>query len=289
MSKELRSGISCTGKEATMAMLEIQDDLVELKFLNDIKSSNDNPFWFLDILDTADKKMLNKLSKISVVASNERVQLHAFPIDSLLTQVEKNEHVEWELSNYITNFRRNDYITDLKTMRTNARDQYLDVMAISMEKSFVFGLQTALAKRKLNVGVIGVEYFAAEEALLHSHPEVKNRQCAIAGISKDRIDIGILMNNRLVHYSYNPYQSIPDAILFIRKVFDEFDAASLFVHGEGVTFDWQKNLRKEFGASYMLLNPFRRIRISPMVSQFSRYLGSEYRFASSVGSALWNE
>ena len=207
-------------------------------------------------------------------------------MDSSLTQVEINEHVDWELSNYIAEFRRNDFITDLHVLRTNAREQIADVLAVSLGKSFVFNVQSHLEQRKVSLGLIDIQYYAAESALIQSHPEIKSRQSLLVGLTPNRIDLGVLTNSKLIHYQYRPYRTADEGIDFLREITADYHDISLYVYGDGFSFEWQKLLRKQFGQKYMQLNPFRRMRISPAVSNFSRYLGSESRFACCVGSAL---
>jgi hypothetical protein len=289
MSKELRSGISCNGDIASIAVLEINGEAIELKHLEELRKTRPDRLWFFDILDTVDKKTLSKLAALSVAVETENAILHKFPMDSSLTQVEMNEQVGWELSNYIADFHAKDYISDLKIMQTNAREQVADVLAIVMEKSFVFGMHEYLKNRKVNTGAIDIEYFAAEEALLQSHPETKDRQCAIVRISRDRVDAGVLSNSRLLDYRHKSADPPDSVIVFLQQLVDEFEVATLYVHGLGVSFEWQKILRREFKQKFMLLNPFRRMRISPSVPHFGSYNGNEFRFACAVGGALWRE
>ena len=267
-------------------MLELSGDSIELKHLQEITKSGESEFWFLDALDTIDKKVLGKIPKISIVVENSLAQFHAFPMDSSLTQVEMNEHVEWELKNYLADFRRNDYITDVRQMRMNAREQVLDVLAVSLKKSFIFDLQTRMGERKLILGSVDVPCYAAEDSLLQSHPEVKARQCMLVGLSPDRVDLGILSNAKMMIYRYQPYHAVEDGVAFLLQVAKEYEGISLYVYGDGYSFAWQKALRKEFGQRVMPLNPFRRMRISSLIAHFSKYLGSECRFACCIGSAL---
>jgi hypothetical protein len=289
MAKEILSGISFSGMTAIIAVLEKHKDAHQLVHLDEIEMSGEKALWFLDALDTVEKKLLGKIDSVSVALENARVQLHAFPTDSSLTRVEQNEHVRWELAQYVENFRPSEYVTDLHILRSNAREQVTDVLAVSVPQSLVFNIETNLSARKLNLKTVMVGHFAAEEALRLSHPELKNETCVFIEISNGRVDLEILKNEKRAGYGYTQFETPAETVGWMNELILAYPQAPIYLHGTEKLHEWIKLLRGSTGREVTTLNPFRKIRISPSVAQFSRQIGKEHRFAACIGAAVGAE
>ncbi|HLX12153.1 MAG TPA: hypothetical protein VKS81_05015 [Bacteroidota bacterium] len=284
MAKELVAGLSVAGGVAALAIVERDEKSSRLVHLAEISKSGDSLLWFVDIFDSVEKKLLGKTESVNVAVDSSLAFLHSFPIDTSLTQVEQNEQVQWELSNYLSPYRPSDHITDLRLFRLNAREQTAETLAISIGRTMLFRLQSALAERKLELQKVAVTQLAAESALLAIHPELKAKSCAIIGIGEELIEFEILVNARMSAFRQFPVSLGSEAVEAVTSLLREHAIPEVYLHGTGTVLDWRKALRSEGGPHIHLLNPFRKMSVAPTVTEYSRYIGKEYRFAACIGA-----
>ena len=286
MTKELIAGVSFSGNAAQTVILEVQPDGIELHHLEEFQNKSNNDIWFLDGILGARNDVGTKVSKIAVALDNAGVFLHSFPLDSSLTQPEQNEHVQWELSNYIDGFKPKDYINDIHVLRTHAREQISEILAVCVRRSLAFNIQNTLVSKKLDLQLVDTNHFCSQYALLVTHTEVKTKIVALADVTNNRVDVGILMNGRLTNYRYALSATVNDAVTFIENQLKTNSLSDVYLCGSGVSFELAKALRSRQGINVATLNPFRKIRIAPSFRGFDKFIGQEHRFASCVGAVL---
>jgi Tfp pilus assembly PilM family ATPase len=287
MSKEQIAGISYSDNIAQTVILETSDDGVEVRHLEEINDVVQSDGWFLvPLFELRKKKNLGKRSKISVALDNASVILLSFPMDSSLNQVQQNGHVHWELSNFVDDFKPNAYVSDVHVLRTWARDRVVEVLAVSVKRSLVYNIQQMLSERKLDLDIIDTNHFGAQHALLMNYPDVRTKSVALVGVTRNRIDAGVISNGRLRDYRYTINSSSEYVSIWLQELSKEFPITDMFFHGPEVTHELIKTLRASIHQSITLLNPFRTLRISPSFSEFDKYIGQEHRFAACVGIAV---
>lgn len=286
MPKEYIAGISFDESSSQIVVLEQHEEGLELHYLEDSRKASEKDIWFLDSIPTMKEKFVGKISKASISINNSNVFLYSFPIDSSLIQSEQNEQMQWELSNFIDDFKPKDYITEVHVLRTKAREQISDILTVSVKRTLLFNIQTCLTDNKIDLQTIDTNHFGAQGALLFTHPDVKTRTVGLIGVNQGRLDFGIIQNGRLLDYRYSVNASMDDGINFIVEIVKDTSISEIFLYGAAATFEYKKSLRSSIGIIITTLNPFRRIRISPSLKGFDKYIGSEHSFASSVGIAL---
>src|ERR1041385_3166831 len=200
MPKELIAGVSFSDTMAQTVVLGLDENSIELYHLEESPNANRNDTWFLDSVLNAQEGMGGKISRVAVAIDNAAVFLLSFPLDGSLTRPEQNEHIQWELSNFVEDFKPKDYINDIHVLRTRAREQVSEILTVSVRRSLVFNIQNTLANKKIDLQLVDTNHFGAQHALFAVHPEAKTKVAALAGISKSRIDVGILVNGRLTNY-----------------------------------------------------------------------------------------
>ena len=285
MAKEFIAGISYDNETAQFAVLELQSDGIALHHLEEFQKSGNSEIWFLRPL--TDKKNVSGgvITKAALTLDHRVVFLHQLPLDSSLTQPEQNQHVQWELSNYIEHFKPKEYITDIHVLRTQAKEQVLDILSVSVKRSHVFNIQQALDDHKIDLALVETNYFGAHHALLIVHPEVRSKPTALAGISKDRMDVGIITNGRLTKYHYVLTSSADEVVSQLTDHLKANNVSDLYLYGTQVSFELTKSVRAS-GLNSNLLNPFRKIHVSPSFRGFDKFIGQEHRFASCIGAVL---
>ena len=286
MPKELRAALSWSGNSACAVVIELNNAGAELLAIEEIARSNNMRFWYLGALELIEKKLLGKARRINIGMDMASVQVHSFPMDSGLAQAEQNEQAAWELSHYVENFRLGDQILDMKTLRTNARDQVMDVVCTAIAKTAVLDLTAEFVARKWELGAIEMNQFAAETALFASLPELRAQECMLLGLSADRIDAGIFSRGQLMAYRYQSALANDELTAWANELRKEYRSPAIYGFGAELNFERQRALRAVPHVPYMALNPFRKIRVSSSAGNFSKFVGREHRFAACVGAAI---
>ena len=289
MSKEIVAGISYANETAQVAVLEIRKGDIRVLHLEEYKNDKTGDLWFLQNLITRKEKTFKKISKVSVALDSASVVLHSFPIDSSLSQVERNEQVAWELSNLIRGFNGKEYINDVHVLQMHAQDHVADSFVVAAKRTDVFKIQHALADRKFELHIVDTNHFGGQYALLVNYPEVKMKTVALASVGEHRIDIGTLNHGRLTSYCYSKHSIEDEAVAFLSGFISKLPATDLFVFGTGIDSSLMRKLQTECSFVVTKLNPFRRLSVASSVRDFSALAGKEHHFGACVGVALRKE
>ena len=227
MSKEYVAGISIGSRQSQLALFEVRDQKRLLLHV-DVRDRNDeSPFWFIRGIEQS-SKLFKKISKISVAVDSSSVTFHTFPLDTSLSQKEQHDHVHWELSNIITDYQPQNYVTDIHLLKTHPRDQTSEILAVSVQRQNILQIQRFIADRGLKVGLIDTVFFASEYALLANYPEIKTKCIALVVINNDRMDIGWYVNGRLTRYTSTASADVETVIQKIQSRHDEFSISEVF-------------------------------------------------------------
>lgn len=285
MGKQFLAGIGVYEGFASLAVIEGDGDLLELKHVEEIPAGN-SPFWFLNLLNDVEKKLASKLKKISFSFDGDPVILHTYPGDQTLARQEQDEHARWEMSQILPEYSVERYPVRLIQLQQKIDSATSEMLAIAIDGNAVSGLEDALRKRKFHIGSVMAEMTAVGRVLYTSHPEERRRRSAFVRLSMHGFELVRYLEGEIVDYSTEQAPDIRDLFEALRRVIAADAPEMLYVYGPGLTTDTSKLLRTAFEKQFMPLNPFRRLRITPSVQNFSRFLGKEPRFASAIGAAL---
>ena len=196
-----------------------------------------------------------------------------------------------ELAQYKQNFKRQDYLHELRILRTRVSEQYLDVLVVAIHRPFLFGMQTVLSEQELDLHLADLNYFAAEHALQIVHPEIKTVKSALVGISQQGVNVGCIANGKLSSYSNSYTSALDESTKFLELELSDSNVSNIFLHGTTTkqTVDmpeWTKALRSTFSSTVTVLNPFRKMRVASSCKNFDQFMGHEHHFAACVGSAM---
>lgn len=288
MAREYRAGMSYSGDVAHIVVVEISDGDARLLQVEEHFRSAQDGLWFLEGLRAIDAKMLSKLSRLSISFDHSAAHFLRFPLDATLNQVDKNDQIQWEFSHILTSDELKDLVNDVHILRTNARDQVADTLAVGYRRSMVFGIQRSCLDRKINLEFLDVNLFASEHALWYNHPDLRAKTICLLDVGFNCSVASVLANGRLVEY-YSAFTNTAEGVVaFVDGFVGLMPVSTIIVYGTAVTFEMIKALRAAFGNHVATLNPFRRLGISSQTRNYERYLGLEHRFVPSVGSAMRN-
>lgn len=289
MFRKYLAGVSFTDTTAHLAVLHAKKGSIRLRYLQEFEKGQNDDLWFLEPLLRRDKRAVRKVAKVSVALDVTKTFLHSFPIDSTLNQSDQNEHISWELSNYIPDFNSDGYIKDTRILRTRAQEQVAELFVVAVKRDIVLKIQDALAAKKIDLHLVESNHYSAQYALLVNYPEVKTKMVALVGVSRGRVDVGFLNNGRLLFYRYAMTNSEDEVLEFLQTLVPEFPITDMFFYGMSASHSLVTSSHERFKVNAEMLNPLRNIPIARSYRADTTYSGHEYRFAAAIGCALRKE
>lgn len=285
-SKEYVAGISVSDGVAQVAVLEVRSGGVRLRHLAEVTKSSDSPHWYLDTMLTRSEKVYRKVRKVSVALANSAVLLYGFPMDTTLTQIEQNQHIDWELEHFISGYKPRDYVKDIHVLATRAQEHTSDMLVIAARRSYVVDVQQMLQEKKFSLHIADIDHFGAQYALAVNYPEAREKCVAVIAVAPARVDLGVLDHDRLIHYRHAQLSTEREIIDLLDHELAERPLTNLFFCGIGATPSLVNEAKQRLKIQSSLLNPTRQLRISRSFRTFEEFAGREFRFASAIGCAL---
>lgn len=293
-SKEIIAGLSLSQNFSLLAVIEDRGSEFELLHLAEHERrrpevsgrSDGDDYWYLSPLKTFLSQHPQRIREVAIAFDGADLFLLTCPIDLTLTQPERNEHLNWEFSHYISDFKPQDYITDVHVLATHPDAQFQNVLAVAVQRSVILGLQRQLRDQGLALGVVDINPFAVETSLFRSHPDAKKVTVLCMGVNEWGIEASLFRNGHLTRYKRVQGTAAENMHVLLKETLDERDVSRIYLHGIGVTRHHEKFLKSTCSLPVELLNPFRRVLISSAFRGFDRYIEQTYRFAAAVGIAL---
>lgn len=286
MPKEIIAGISVEGNAASLAVVEHRDGERALLFLDERERHEENEFWYCSLLDRFQRQSRLKIQQVGIALDASSVTIIQCPIDISLNQSDRNQHINWELSQYVEHYNPREYINDVHVLETRAQERIQNILVVSVKRNTIFGLQETLTKRQLLLGIVDINHFATDAAILWSHPEHEKALCCSVGIHAHRIDASILRNGRTTAYRYVLNGSDGETETFLSALVETQPVVSVYVHGSDLSVEMEKKIQSISHAPVAVLNPFRRMVVSRDFPAFTRFAPFVHRFAAAVGIAL---
>lgn len=286
MPKKYSAGISIAGRSLQVVIAEIREGGMELCHIEEVEDAGAGDHWIAEAIRILREGGSGKVTSASVALDHDLLFLHTFPMDASLHQADQNEHVQWELSNYIADFKPQEYLNDTHVLRSRAREQTADVLMVSVRRDLLFRIQRFLGEHKIELTIVDTNYFSAQHGLMANYPEARMKLLGLAGISPHRIELGVVANGRTLEYHTFRPGTAADTVDHILNTLGPLHIDMLFLYGTGITTALYEPLGESRKPSVTLFNPFRRLFIPSSLKTFERYAGLEHRFAAAVGCAL---
>jgi hypothetical protein len=239
-----------------------------------------------------DLRLIRKIGEIdapniSFCLDSRWVFIHSFPLDKDFSEAERADHISWELSNYLTQSKLDDYVTATATLLEMPALQASTILSASVKRKLISLLRDVASHLNLEVVVIDVDHFGAEHTLRWNYPEIEQETVSLAGIKSDGIDMSIFQNGRPVSYRW-------------RESRDGMPIPSLLRQASGRTSDGQDQPKKcyiygenastiiQFGQSdrplVEVLDPVRNVSLPRQLRRLTR--ATFHRYAPAIGLAM---
>jgi hypothetical protein len=288
MAAYLSSGVSVSGDYAHFVVLKTNGLKTDLIYLEEYKrtETDTNDVWFLKLITMRNESVVEKPRHLSVALDKKMLFIHSFPMDSSLSQVEQNEHLNWELSQLISSYHSMDYISDTHKLQTHAKEKHNEVLSVTIKRSLINQIHDYAAQNNLHLNIIDAAHFAAGETLLQNYPEIKTQTCTLVGISQFQIEYSCYNNGHLIEYNHRPETNVELILQNLKQLISDTIFNSVYIYGTGVDSELFNTLRTEITPQVYLINPFHRINIESSVKIFDRFANNTHRFVPAVGIAL---
>jgi hypothetical protein len=209
-------------------------------------------------------------------------------MDASLTPQEQNDHLHWELANFIGGFNPKELVNDARILRPKIGENRTDVFAVSARRAFLRQIQNALDEQKYELNIVDTNHFAGQYALLVNYPEVRTQDILLASAGDQRLDIGIVRQGQLGTFRYftgTPEERANRMLDFCR----EEGGQEIYLYGSGCGFALMKTLQGNGSLKLTKMNPFRRVSLTTALREAGMVIGREHKFVASVGIALRKE
>ncbi|MBI1804124.1 MAG: pilus assembly protein PilM [Ignavibacteriae bacterium] len=283
------AGISMNDGKAQLVVLQVKKRSLKLRYLSEYAKNSDDRLWFLEPIIKRQEKIFRRVKKVSIALDNASVFLHNFPTDSTLSQLEMNDHLAWELSQFIPEYKPKEYAIDIHVLKTHALEKVTETFVVAAQQSLIYNIEQALARNKYELGIVDTNHFGAEYALSANVPEAKTKKIALVGVTGNRADLGVLTNGKLTSYCYTslaPQSDLADLADFLAPHIHTEAVSDIFLYGSAATNPLANNLRGRFGVNVSFLNPFKHIGANSCRDGLEQYAGNEHIFAPAAGCAL---
>jgi Tfp pilus assembly PilM family ATPase len=280
------AGISFADETAHLAVLQVKKKFVRLRHLGEYKKIKPDDLWFLDSLLIPEGRVIRKVSRAAVAIDQRAAFVHTFPSDSALSTADEQDQIAWELSNFIPDFKPDDYTREKHLLQTRAHRQVSELLVVVYKKSLVESAKAALLKKKISLATVVLNNFGAQTALLQNSPEIRSKMVALVHVAVNRIDVALLNRGRLMAYRCAPVSSEGEMLDSIQGLVNPFPVSDLFFHGAPVTGPLLERVRRQVPWKVSTVNPFKNLRVASSVKDFQSYAGKEHRFAAAIGCAL---
>jgi hypothetical protein len=229
---------------------------------------------------------------ISFCLDSRWVFIHSFPLDKDFSEAERADHISWELSNYLTDSKLDEYVTATATLLEMPALGASTILSASARRELISLLRNVASRLNLEVVVIDVDHFGAEHALRLNYPEIEQEIISLVGLKSDGIDVSVFQNGRPVSYRW-------------RELRDGIQFPMLLGQGSNGTLDGQAQAKKCYiygeneNASTLLqsgpgdrplvevLDPVRNVSLPRQLRRLNRT--TFHRYAPAIGLAMREE
>jgi hypothetical protein len=286
MAKKYVAGISVNASKAHLAVFRVKKDEVRLLHLEEITKTTGDSLWFLEPVLAPRTRKLKKISKVSIALDNSSVVTHLFPMDTTLNQSEQNDHVHWELSNIIPDYKATDYLYDLHILKIRAREQVAEVLVVAVNRSIITALQEALGKRKMELQIADMAFFGAEQNFTQQYPENRSKTSVLMYVTHGRVDIGFENNGRLANYSFSMDTTPASVAETLKRITENSSLHCVYCCGPSVSDQFIHGVQNALSVKVDTLNPFRMNIKTSTFKRFQEYSNTKYLYAAASGVAL---
>jgi len=227
------------------------------------------------------------------------------PVDNNLNDNELQEHLLWELQQHLIS-PLEEYKFDFQKLPKTSRYNYPSLLIVAVKKKIIDAVRYISKISHLNLKLIDINIFASINALETNYKLKSTEKIAAIEIAENQLIFIILEGNNFigfhhVHLNENLYpdnkippEKISEEIIKNMHLFTsdyeigknktEFDRVFLFKNNKDLNLN--EILEIESKSKLEILNPLKRLSISPKLKEKIDPLSDYSEFTESVGLAI---
>ena len=225
-------------------------------------------------------------NNVSVTLPASTALVVTVPIDNDLSSDEIKDSLLWEVSNYYSDIRPENFnIAHYILERGNNSNTAL---LVAISKDLVNFIKNMFSDLSLKVVQINIDHFAALKVTIAKAIERNRENYSLVGFRGDYLDIGKINNRSLSHYSGAFISTMDDDCLDIIKSFlqDKIDEPCYF-YGEQFTKMIIDAIVTHFNIKYYtILDPFQNVGVPRTIDIKKTFISNLSDFAFAVGAVV---
>jgi hypothetical protein len=226
---------------------------------------------------------------ISFCLDSRWVFIHSFPLDKDFSEAEPTDQISWELSNYLTDSKLDDYVTATATLLEMPALQASTVLSASVKRELISLLRDVASRLNLEVIVVDVDHFGAEHTLRWNYPEIEKQTVSLVGFKSDGIDVSNFQNGRPVSYRW---RELRDGMSFprllgqasTRTLDGQVQGNKCYIYGESERASTLVQSGQIGGPLVEVLDPVRNVSLPRQLRRLNRT--TFHRYAPAIGLAM---
>jgi hypothetical protein len=226
---------------------------------------------------------------ISFCLDSRWVFIHSFPLDMDFSEAERTDQISWELSNYLTDSKLDDYVTATATLLEMPALRASTILSASVRREVVSLLRMVASRLNLEVVVIDVDHFGAEHTLRWNYPEIEQETVSLVGIKSDGLDESIFQNGRPVSYRWRESRDGMTFPSLPRQALDRMSESRVlpkkcYIYGENENASTLPQSGQGDRPIVKILDPVRNVSLPRQLRRLNRT--TFHRYAPAIGLAM---
>lgn len=242
------------------------------------------------------KRNLN-ISKAGLTISSSQAFTLMLPVDYSEGKQSINSKIYWELSNYFPD-NYNDFL--INTYRLNnvlPCKNSDDFLIIAVQKNTVEFIKRIFKICSLELSVIDIDHFSAENALrINYNEKLKGKNVLLVGLKRGRIDYGFIENGKYKFYAHSKYYNDNEFNLSLTRKLSSVIRSEpisgrvdeMYFYGDEIKDDTIESVQKQGLAAIHIINPFENMNASDIFLKNDKLRKISYKYSASCGIALRN-
>jgi hypothetical protein len=226
---------------------------------------------------------------ISFCLDSRWVFIHSFPLDKDFSEAERADYINWELSNYLTDSKLDDYVTATATLLEMPALRASTTLSASVKRELISLLRSVASRLKLEVIIIDVDHFGAEHTLRWNYPEIEKETVSLVGIKSDGIDVSIFEKGKPVSYRWREsHDGMPIQRLLGQASGRASDGQAqpkrCYIYGENENASTLLQFDQSESPLVEVLDPVRNVSLPRQLRRLNRT--TFHRYAPAIGLAM---
>ena len=228
--------------------------------------------------------------RVAVTLGTSALFTHVLPVPAGQNDALLHKHARWDIAQFFPDLPEAGFISDVHLLDERNNEGTTRALSVSVRRDVARAIQHALEDQGLELHVLDGDHFSAEHYLTTRYRDGSTGCLLLMGLKRDRMDMSILRDGKLVDYSAWT-ECTPESCR--AKIAESTDAyrqiRKVLLYGSRATPATIASLNSPAQADIEVLNPFAGMHLAPRNPLADHFLTMPHRFVPAVGAALREE